>query len=145
MTIKQALKEKNKLVKKISELNDKISTYNTIEVGNKRPYVIQDLFNELTESIKNLVELKTSIHKANEPVYHLIFRLSELKSLVSKLKTLSCGEGTFGDRYSRMRETPIIMESEFDIVRKDTLVLMYESEIEKIQEELDTHNATKHI
>ncbi len=115
MTIKQALKEKNKLVKKISELNDKISTYNTIEVGNKRPYDVQELFTELTKTIETLIELKTNIHKANSSVYHLIFRLSELKSLVTKLKSLPCTEGSLTDRYSRVRETPIIMESEINM------------------------------
>jgi hypothetical protein len=39
----------------------------------------------------------------------------------------------------------IVKTTVFDQVEMDNLVTYYEGEIEKIQEELDTHNSTYHI
>ena len=38
MNIKKALKEKNRLVKEILDLHTRVATYNSVEVGNVRPY-----------------------------------------------------------------------------------------------------------
>jgi hypothetical protein len=92
-----------------------------------------------------LIELKTKIHQANSPVYDKIFRLSELKSLVSKIKVLNCTEGTSTDYYSRRSENPPVMTSEISIVERDGMVKIMEDEIESIQDELDTHNALTQI
>lgn len=73
------------------------------------------------------------------------FRLSELKSLVTKIKVLNCTEGTSTDYYSRRSENPPMMTSEISIVERDGMVKIMEDEIESIQEDLDTHNALTQI
>ena len=93
----------------------------------------------------DLIELKTKIHQANSPVYGKIFRMSELKSIVSKIKLMDCTEGTPNDRYSRRPENPPTMTSEISIVDRDGIVKGLETEIEVIQDELDTHNALTQI
>lgn len=145
MTVKQALKLKNKLVKEITEELQKAQSYNSVEVGSKRPYSSSESLEKVSELTNQLVELKTKIHLANSPVYGKIFRMSELKSLVSKIKMLNCTEGSATDYYSRRVENPPIMTSEVSIVERDTMVKIMEDEIESIQEELDTHNALTQI
>jgi len=101
---------------------------------------------ENTSRLTNeLIELKTKIHLANSPVYDKIFRLSELKSLVSKIKSLNCTEGTSVDYYSRRSENPPVMTAEISILERDSMVKIMEDEIESLQEELDTHNALTQI
>ena len=143
MTIKQALKEKNRLIKAIEDEFKKVYAYNSIDEGNVRPYSTVDaLFNIMTLE-EGLIDLKTQIHRANIGVYDKIFRLSELKSLAKKLNQIDCSEGKVSDRYSRTE--PSIKTAELSIVERDVRVKSIEEEIERLQEELDTHNATTSI
>lgn len=146
MTIKQALKYKNKLVSKMNDEFRKVSQYNSIEEGEKRAYGAEVSLNNFINMSSELVELKTKIHKANVNVYNKIFLLSELKSRISKLQTLDCSEGKVSDRYGRMSgESPIIKTVEIDILKRDSMITELEAKIEEIQDALDTHNATTEI
>jgi hypothetical protein len=145
MTVKQALKLKNKLVKEINEELQKAHSYNSVEVNSVRPYSSAQSLENTSRLTNELIELKTKIHLANSPVYDKIFRLSELKSLVSKIKSLNCTEGTSVDYYSRRSENPPVMTAEISILERDSMVKIMEDEIESLQEELDTHNALTQI
>ena len=145
MNIKKALKEKNRLVKEIQDLQVRVATYNSIEVGNKRPYSVRESMERLNSLSNELVELKTKIHIANAPIYKHIFRLSELKSMITRIKNLDCNEGTVQDYYSRNRETPLVKEAEISIVERDDMVKHMEGQIEEIQDILDNHNQITEI
>jgi hypothetical protein len=97
MNIKKALKEKNRLVKEILDLHTRVATYNSVEVGNVRPYSAKESMELLNQKSNELVELKTKIHRANDLVYQHIFRLSELKSMIARIKNLDCNEGIVQD------------------------------------------------
>jgi hypothetical protein len=146
MTIKQALKYKKKLASKMNEEFSKLSKYNSVEVGTNRVYNPKESMRKWFEMTNELIELKTKIHLANSVVYGKIFRMSELKSQLSSLKQLDCTEGKYSDRYSRMSgDTPIIKEAAIGLLERDTMIASMEEEIEKIQEELDIHNANTSI
>jgi hypothetical protein len=143
MTIKQALKEKNRLIKAIEDEFKKVYSYNSIDEGNVRPYSTVDALSNIMTLEEGLIDLKTKIHRANIGVYDKIFRLSELKSLAKRLNQIDCSEGKVSDRYSRTE--PSIKTAELSIVERDVRVKSIEEEIERLQEELDTHNATTSI
>jgi hypothetical protein len=145
MTVKQALKEKNKLTKQINSLVTRIQRFNSIEEGAVRTYDPREDMDALTKSVSELVELKTRIHKANAGVYDKIFRLSEYKGLVKYLRSIDCSEGKVSESRRFAETGSVVKTTVFDQVEMDNLVLYYESEIERIQEELDTHNSTYHI
>ena len=145
MNIKQALKKKNQLVKEILDLHTRLATYNSIEVGNVRPYSAKECLEQINEKSNELVELKTNIHTANGPVYKHIFRLSELKSMITRIKNLDCNEGSVQDYYSRNRETPTVKVTEISIVERDEIVKHMENQIEEIQDILDNHNQITNI
>jgi len=143
MTIKQALKEKNRLIKAIDDEFKKIQAYNSIDESNTRPYSTQTSLENILVLEDALIDIKTKIHRANMGVYNKIFRLSELKSLAKKLNQIDCSEGKVVDRYSRSEA--VIKTAEITVIDRDTRVKMIEEEIELLQEELDTHNATTSI
>ena len=143
MTIKQALKEKNRLIKAIEDEFKKIHAYNSIDESNTRPYSTQTSLENIVVLEDELIDIKTQIHRANMGVYDKIFRLSELKSLAKKLNQIDCSEGKVVDRYSRSEA--VIKTAEITVIDRDTRVKMIEEEIELLQEELDTHNATTSI
>lgn len=142
MTIKQALKLKNKLVKQIGENTGRLISYNTIEVGNKRPYDISEINDHIMSDIIELAELKAKIHSANLPVLGDIFKMSELKSIIKTYKQLSCSEGKTSSRYGTEVS---YMESIITISDRDNIIKEIEDKIEEIQDRLDVFNATTEI
>lgn len=140
MNIKQALKEKNQLIKELSELMQRIHQYNSVDVEGSRPYSPSKMIEEYSKKVDKLVDLKTKIHLANGPIYNKIFRLSELKNMVSKVKNLDCTDGPSNDYYDRRSDSTIYKICEIDVVSRDTMVKKLEDEIQKIQDDLDEHN-----
>ena len=68
MNVKQALKEKNKTIKKIAEEYEKVLANNSVEKGIERPYDPKAALDSWLNEIDNLIDLKTRIHKANAKV-----------------------------------------------------------------------------
>mgnify|MGYP000005494909 FL=1 len=142
MNITKALKQKNKLVSKTNEYISHVSAYNSIQEGTTRPYDAREALEKAMASVDELVALKTAIHKANAKVYDKIFKLAELKSLVSKLKSLDCKEGM---HQSYRMDAPVKYTTQISIVEKDQWIEKLESQIEMLQEELEAHNAKTKI
>ena len=145
MNIKQALKQKNKLVKKTSDLYHRLNENNSIEEGAVRHYDVEETLTELLNNVDDLVELKTKIHMANMEVYKKIFEMSELKNLVKHLRGLDCAEGTVRKLHRYSDDAPMVKTTIIDVVRRNNLVELLETKIEQIQDALDVHNATKTI
>ncbi len=142
MNVKQALKAKNKLTTKIKELYSIAKDNNSIEQGNPRRYSVIGLLNEANELTRELVDLKSKIHTANQPVYSKIFLMAELKGRVKQLKAISCEEGKVTERFGSVQS---VKEVEIDIVLRNKMIESLEAEIEQLQDELDTHNAITQI
>jgi hypothetical protein len=142
MTVKQALKQKNKLVQELNELTLRLHKNNSVVEGNTRAYSSIETLKEIYSKVDELTAIKTQIHKANVEVYDKIFLLSELKSIVKQLKGLDCSEGVTEDYYSRRNETQTIKNAEIGEVQRDMEVKFLEARIEELQDELDLHNAT---
>ena len=131
------------MVNEIKQEYAKVQTYNSVEVGNKRAYSASLSLKNYLDKTNELIALKTAIHLANAPVYNKIFRLSELKSVVKFLNALNCSEGKEQNRYGNTESR--IMEVEIGIVDRDNKVKEFETEIDKIQDELDYYNATTEL
>lgn len=144
MNIKQALKLKKKLATKMNREFGKVQSYNSTEEGTKAPYSAKESLQNWLKMGNELVELKTKIHKANAPVYDKIFRMSELKSQLTFIKSLDCTDGKHYDRYSS-RENAINKVAEISLLERDAMITSMEEEIEQLQDELDHHNATTSI
>ncbi len=145
MTVKQALKLKNRLIGEIRQLNQRVHEYNSVVEGNVRPYSVKQTLSTIYGKINELTALKTQIHLANAKVYDKIFLLSELKSLVKMMKELDCTEGSSNEYYLRRGESVIVKTSEMSILERDNEVAFLESRIDEIQEELDYHNAVTEL
>jgi hypothetical protein len=144
MNIKQALKLKNKLIKSISENTKLLQQYNTVEVGNPRPYSSTVLMVEISKATDELIDLKSKIHRANAPMFEKIFEMSELKSAIKGLQKLDCTEGKSNrDRY-RM-ESELVLTSEISLVDRNEFIKKLEDRIEQIQDEMDVFNSNTEI
>ena len=144
MNIKQALKLKNKLIKSIADNTKLLQQYNTVEVGNPRPYSSTVLMVEISKATDELIALKSKIHRANAPMFEKIFEMSELKSTIKGLQKLDCTEGKSNrDRY-RM-ESELVLTSEISLVDRNEFIKKLEDRIEQIQDEMDVFNSNTEI
>lgn len=141
MNIKKALKEKNKLAKKITDLLERTNRFNSMDQGAVRSYDPDQSLEQAVDTMEKLISLKTQVHIANTMVFEKIFRMAEYKSFVKYLKSLNCTEGTmvqrsYGDTTTR-HMTTVITE-----VQRDQMVENYETIIDQLQSDLDIYNAT---
>lgn len=142
MNVKQALKVKNKLVTEMKAAYGILQKYNSIEEGNPRRYSMMNTLEKIKTLQAELVDLKTKIHKANQPVYDKIFALAELKGMIKELKKVSTEEGKVNERYGSVVS---VKEVELNVTDIDAAIAVLESQIEGLQNELDVHNATTQI
>ena len=142
MNVKQALKVKNKLVTEMKAAYGILQKYNSIEEGNPRRYSMMNTLEKIKTLQGELVDLKTKIHKANQPVYDKIFALAELKGMIKELKKVSTEEGKVNERYGSVVS---VKEVELNVTDIDAAIAVLESQIEGLQNELDIHNATTQI
>lgn len=133
MNIKQALKQKSRLLGRLNRVTEQIPRYNLHEVDHTPAYDIRKLLKRQEEMLNEYIELKTKIHLASGPVREKIFLLSELKSQAFQLSRLKCDGVREG--YSGKYLIPVISAPE-----RDKMVAELESRIEDIQDELDHFN-----
>lgn len=142
LTIAQALKEKNKKLQLLAKLWRKLESNNSIPEGNVRTFQPEEILVQLREETEAYIALKTRIHLSCDAVREKIFRLSELKSFVKRLKALNTDNGFIRNRYdsSLVKYEAFYSEAALE-ERTDAL----EAEIEAIQEELDHFNHTHYL
>lgn len=145
MTIKQALKLKNKLVHELNELLARLHKNNSVIEGNQRDYSTKETLVVLYTKVDELTSIKSQIHQANTVIYDKIFLLSELKSLVKNLKALDCTNGISEDYYARRNEGNTVKTSEITTVERDNEIKFLETRIEQLQDELDYHNSITYL
>ena len=142
MNVKQALKQKNKLVTDLKAQFEILKKYNSIEEGNPRRYSMANTLETIHTLSNELVELKAQIHKANQPVYDKIFALAELKGLIKELKKVPTEEGKINERYGSVVS---VKEVELNIVEIEVIVSKLQDRVEALQNELDIHNSNTQI
>ena len=138
MNVKQALKQKNKLVTELKAQYQILQKFNSIEEGNPRRYIMVDVLAKIESLSNELVELKARIHKVNQPVYNQIFLLAELKGQIKELKKVPTDEGKQTERYGSVQSINVV---ELNIVDIENRVGELQNRIEELQNELDIHNA----
>ena len=103
---------------------------------------MSDTLDKITNLSNELVELKAQIHQANQPVYHQIFALAEMKGIVKELKKVPTEEGKVAERYGSVIS---VKEVELNVVDIQNKVDILSERIEELQNELDIHNANTQI
>ena len=138
MKLNRALAEKNRLARKIKDLQSKITSHNSYIKGNQPVYDITGLIGELEKTIAEIVDIKVKIATANLEVVNQVYRLSELKSYAGFLKGLTIKEGKVQEE--KWNSDVHEWESTMGNKVRDTIVESKEIEIENIQTEMDRFN-----
>jgi hypothetical protein len=142
MNIKQALKKKNRLAGQLKEALQIAVEVNSVVAGTKPSYNSQQKWSEAKSIMSDLVALKAKIHCANAPVADLIFKASEIKSMISILKGMSCSDGPI---VSYRATEPIMYVATIGQIDRDKMVSVLETELDTINDRLDEFNAVTKI
>jgi hypothetical protein len=102
------------------------------------------MFEGWLKTTNELVSLKGKIHKANGPIAEKIFRLGEVKNLITRLRGVDTKEGKVRNRYSGSEEF-VEYAAYVNLLQKDLLIKNYEEELEQLQEEIEAFNAITKI
>jgi cell fate (sporulation/competence/biofilm development) regulator YlbF (YheA/YmcA/DUF963 family) len=145
MNLTKALKHKKKLVKQADEMFIRFQRYNSQSKENMdKGYSPEEAFNSWIELTQELIELKTKIHSANIKIAEKIFRLGELKNLVSRIRGIDTKNGITRE-YRHADIAPVEYVAYMDLFAKDDQISKWESEIEQLQEEIEAYNAITKI
>jgi len=146
MTISKALKEKNRLIKLMDTLFARFQSQNSVESGAVVYYDAEETYQLWLAAKDELINLKAKIHAANVPVYDKIFRMSEIKDTIAKLKKVPVLEGKHrkSEGYGSVTVEVMYITS-MNKLKQDERLKNFENELESIQEALDQHNATTTI
>ena len=141
MKLAEALKKKNKLADKSKKLVTILQNNNSILKGNERSYDPVETLNEMESVAEELAVLKARIQKTNAPIQYKIFKMSELKGLITSLMRMSCHSGSQSSGYGR-NEALVEYEAVYNDRKRDELIESFQEKIEKLQGEVDYFNHT---
>jgi hypothetical protein len=136
INLSRALKLKNRLARRFAELDQILVNYNSQPEG-QQEYDVRQVYRDRLELAMQLVEVKTAISLANQPVQKLIFELAECKSLIANLRNVQTRHGIVVEGYPGTRMTYVAQFRKADIDRE---VRRVEKEIDRLQDELDRFN-----
>jgi hypothetical protein len=141
MKIAKALKLKNQLAGEVAQLKDLLAKQNVRSTKQKFDYDNRDVLTRLRGKLDELVKAKAAIAAANAEIYDKIFRLAELKGLVTTLTALETKSGVFHEG-GRFGEPAYEVEyvAQLGKVDVDKLVNELKDEIQGLQDALDEFN-----
>ncbi len=142
MNIAKALKKKNQIINDINKIKAKVKHNNSILKGNEPAYDIPTLLEQLQTKTDELISLKVKLTQANSEVQEKIYRIGELKSMITFYREVSVNQGKVKQGYN-----DVFAEYEAQLKQKerDDIIEQLEQEITELQDELDTFNYTHTI
>ena len=142
MKLSQALKEKNRLAGDVARLKIRLNEQNSRPVTQPFDYVTPDLWLELRRKVDQLVRVKAAIGRANGQVYERVFRLAELRGLMSWLAELPTKHGKYLESAGYRESTEVEYHAQLRKAEVDKITGELEAEAAELQDALDRFNAT---
>jgi hypothetical protein len=141
ITLAKALKVKNRLAGLVARLDSEIRSYNSVQETAEQ-HDVRELYRRRKAMVRHLVDLKAAVTLANAPVQPLIYELAELKALIALLNSLNTKHGKFVEGHSTTAVGYVSQLRRGDV---NDEVLRLQSQIDRMQDQLDTFNHATRI
>jgi DNA repair ATPase RecN len=146
MKIAKALKLKNQLAGEVAHLKDLLAKQNSRSTKQNFDYDNREVLTRLRAKLAELVKVKAAVAAANAEIYDQIFRLAELKGLVTTLTSLDTRAGVFHEgRGFTESACEVEYVAQIGKVDVDKLVAELNAEIQSLQDALDEFNFTRSV
>ena|SRR5438552_628313 len=146
MKVAKALKLKNQLAGEVAQLKDLLTKQNSRSTRQKFDYDNREVLTRLRTKLAELVKVKAAVGAVNVEVYDQIFRLAELKGLVTTLTGLDTKAGVFHEgRGFGEAAYEVEYVAQLGKVDVDKVVIELTAEIQSLQDALDEFNFTRSV
>lgn len=144
MKLSKALKVKNRLVGEIKTISDEICEHNCYTDENMYTLNTHEHLKLLMDKINNLVQHKIAIQMATRDILPKLIEMTELKALISMIKTIPTKEGKSHLGYGQHLVTTD-WKSQLNKENVKILIKELQERVEALQDEIDEYNATTTI
>ena len=146
MKLNQALKVKNRLAGEVARLNQILYRENSRRNDNPSTVNREEVWNKIVTTSNDLGELKGRISTANVGIYAKLERMGELKARIASIISLPKRVGEeivplHGDRQPLTYKWDAFITQE----KVDVMVVDLQEQIEELQDDVDSYNATTEI
>lgn len=146
MKLHQALKLKNRLVGEINRLKVIFNRENSRRSDDPSKVDPKEIFDKIKHNQSLLITLKANIAAANISIYPLIEEMSELKTEIQYLQSLSTREGIEVERsYGTTSGATYTWNAFLNQAKVDSLVEDLQKRINDLQDKIDAYNASTDI
>ena len=144
VTIARALKEKNRVAGRLAKARQLVGKENSKEKKIPRGVDVTAVYAEAKSLRNRLVDIKTAIAVANQPIVGKIIELDEVKSEIAYLNGLDVQEGVFEEASYGNK---VVKEYDAVIRKADVLaeVEALQRRADELQDELDEFNASTKV
>jgi hypothetical protein len=143
MNLAQALKQKNRIAGELVRQQQILQRENARRSDSVSTVDREGVWNKIQNLSEELGILKGKITTANIGVYPLLERMAELKARISFVQALDKREGEEISFVGRDQEKlTYVWNSTINQTRCDELVAKLQTDINALQDQVDTYNAT---
>lgn len=144
MTVARALKEKSRIITKISETRGMVSSYNSVDLGTRRPVSVKDCIEKTGVLEENLMRIKVALHEANLGIARQLAELMLVRGQIAFYEGLDTSEfRTVTDRDdTETKVTRDVVVGQAEVLAK---VEGLKNRLDSLQDEVDEYNATHKI
>ena len=150
MTIARALKEKERVARKLQSARETLSRVNSVMVGLKRPVDAKEVFETVQRLQNRYLEIKKAIAAANAGISAQLTEMLVVRAEKEYYEKLDCressprGDWEISDTGSRVWRT-----EQFDAYinegKRQEIVAALEQRLDDLQDEVDAFNATHSV
>ena len=142
LSIAKCLKLKNRLLGRLSKVQDDIETYNSVLSEQLGKVDVPDLTKKRDEIAECIIVLKTNIMRANSEIQGDLIRMGELKAKAAWIKEIPVRDGK--ERHS-YQNTEVIWVAALKKENIDEESKRLEVAIDLLQDKIDEYNYTTRI
>lgn len=138
VAVAKALKLRKRLAEQVAKVSLLAQTTNSAIEGTKPEFDVANLLRRREVLVGFLIEIKTAISVANQPIYDKIHTLAELKGYIAFLAGIDVKNGPVHERFAS--EGVVKYAAQVRSAEIQRLTTWAEKEIDRIQEELEVFN-----
>ncbi len=150
MTIARALKEKERVARKLRAARETLSRVNSIVMGMKRPVDAEEIFESVQRLQNRYLEFKKAIAVANAGISAQLTEMLVVRAEKEYYEKLDCKEiSHHGEWETSADGSKVLRTVPFDAYinegKRQEIVAALEQRLDDLQDEVDAFNATHSV
>lgn len=147
MKIAKALKIKNRLAGELNRIKGLIERENSQLLENFNENKVKELAESFYNTKADLIQLKAKIQMKTAPIAEKLIAIAEAKDEMSFFQSLDTRDGESIVNITRYGAEPkkVVYKAYYTQDDVDAKIVEIQAQIDKLQDEIDEHNATTSI